>query len=89
MPPGILSSIRRASGLDHLRLSEDVVIFERAEDGGWGASLPDLPGVVSIGESREVVAERIQEAVQAYADELRELGQVLPEPLHAAGTARI
>jgi predicted RNase H-like HicB family nuclease len=27
-------------------VSEYLVIHERAEDGGWGAYLPDLPGVV-------------------------------------------
>lgn len=25
-------------------MSEDVVIIERADDGGWGAYLPDVPG---------------------------------------------
>lgn len=50
--------------------------------------LPDLPGVVALGDSRSEVAERIQEALEAYADEMRSLGRELPRPLHAAGTAR-
>lgn len=50
VPVGTLSGIRRASGLEHLRVSEYVVIFEQADDGGWGAYLPDLPGVVALGE---------------------------------------
>jgi hypothetical protein len=33
-------------------LSEYVVIYEQAPDGGWGAYLPDLPGVVALGASR-------------------------------------
>ncbi len=28
-------------------VSEYIVIYEQAEDGGWGAYLPDLPGVVA------------------------------------------
>ena len=30
-------------------MSEYVVIYEQAEDGGWGAYIPDLPGVVALG----------------------------------------
>jgi predicted RNase H-like HicB family nuclease len=67
-------------------MSEYVVVFERAEDGGWGAYLPDLPGVVALGTTRDEVASRIREAVDAYAQEMVELGQALPEPVAATGT---
>jgi predicted RNase H-like HicB family nuclease len=67
-------------------MSEYVVVFERAEDGGWGAYLPDLPGVVALGRSREDVASRIQEAVDAYAREQAEFGRPLPAPIAATGT---
>lgn len=70
-------------------MNEYVVVFEQAEDGGWGAYLPDLPGVVALGETREEVAARIQEALEAYADEMRSLGQELPAPLHTTGTAQV
>ena len=33
-------------------MSEYIVIYEQADDDGWGAYLPDLPGVVAIGVSR-------------------------------------
>ena len=69
-------------------MSEYIVIFEQAEDGGWGAYLPDLPGVVALGDSRAEAEERIQEALQAYADEMRSLGRALPVPAHAAGTVQ-
>lgn len=67
-------------------MSEYVVIYELAEDGGWGAYIPDLPGVVALGTTRTEVAERIQEALSAYADDLRRRGRSLPAPHHAAGT---
>jgi predicted RNase H-like HicB family nuclease len=67
-------------------MSEYVVIFERADDGGWGAYLPDLPGVVALGATHDEVSERIQEAVEAYAQEMAALGQPLPEPVAATGT---
>jgi predicted RNase H-like HicB family nuclease len=67
-------------------MSEYVVIFERAEDGGWGAYLPDLPGVVALGASRDEVAAGIQEALDAYAEEMRALGRGLPEPVTVSST---
>ncbi len=67
-------------------MSEYVVIYEQADDGGWGAYLPDLPGVVAIGVSRAEAAQRIQEALSAYAEDLRERGKPLPAPHHATGT---
>ena len=67
-------------------MSEYIVIYEQAEDGGWGAYLPDVPGVVALGDSRDEVAERIQEALAAYAEDLQERGESLPEPHHMAGT---
>jgi predicted RNase H-like HicB family nuclease len=67
-------------------MSEYVVIYEQDSDGGWGAYIPDLPGVVALGASREEVAARIGEALSAYAEDVRERGEELPPPHHAAGT---
>ena len=67
-------------------MREYVVVFERADDGGWGAYLPDLPGVVALGTSRDEVAARIQEALDAYVEEMTTLGQRLPDPVAATGT---
>jgi predicted RNase H-like HicB family nuclease len=67
-------------------MSEYVVIYEQAEDGGWGAYMPDVPGVVALGTTRSEVAQRMREALAAYAADARERGQALPTPHHAAGT---
>ncbi len=69
-------------------MSSYVVIFERADDGGWGAYLPDLPGVVALGATRDEVADRIQEALDAYSHEMATLGQSLPTPNAATATIR-
>jgi predicted RNase H-like HicB family nuclease len=65
-------------------MSEYEVIYEEADDGGWGAYLPDLPGVVAIGESRDEVATGIREALSAYVEDRRERGLALSQPHHAA-----
>ncbi|HEY4812055.1 MAG TPA: type II toxin-antitoxin system HicB family antitoxin [Solirubrobacteraceae bacterium] len=62
------------------------VARQLAEDGAWGAYLPDLPGVVALGATRPEVEERTEEALAAYADDLRGRGGSLPAPHHAAGT---
>jgi predicted RNase H-like HicB family nuclease len=67
-------------------LSEYVVIYEQAEDGGWGAYLPDMPGVVALGATREEVTAGIEEALGAYVEDLSERGLALPAPHHAVGT---
>jgi predicted RNase H-like HicB family nuclease len=67
-------------------MSEYVVIYEQSDDGAWGAYMPDLPGVVALGATRSETAERIQEALAAYTDDLRLRGRSLPAPHHATGT---
>ena len=69
-------------------MSDYLVIYERAEDGGWGAYLPDLPGVVALGGTRVEVARRIREALGVYVEEMSELGQNLPAPTTTAETVR-
>ncbi len=64
---------------------EYAVIYERADDGGWGAYIPDLPGVVGLGSTRAESEARIREALEAYASDLRERGQELPAPQHEVG----
>jgi predicted RNase H-like HicB family nuclease len=62
-----------------------LVVYERAEDGGWGAHSPDVEGVYALGESREEVEARMAEALAAHLDYLRETGEPIPEPHTDAG----
>lgn len=66
-----------------------MVIYEQAEDGEWGAYLPDLTGVVALGATREEVTIGIEEALGAYAEDLAERGLDLPAPHHATGTVAV
>lgn len=67
-------------------MNEYMVVIERAEDGGWGAYLPDVPGVVALGTTRDEVSRRIREALGAYAHEMAALGQSLPDPIATSDT---
>ncbi len=55
-----------------------VIVEEGATS--WGAYVPDLPGCVAAGESREEVLRLIREAIEFHLEGLREQGQPFPEP---------
>jgi predicted RNase H-like HicB family nuclease len=55
------------------------VVVEAAET-GFGAYVPDLPGCVAAGASREEVLRLIQEAVGFHIDGLRDAREPIPEP---------
>ena len=46
----------------------------------FGAYVPDLPGCIVAGESREEVLQLIQEAIEFHIEGLKEEGQALPPP---------
>lgn len=56
-----------------------MVVFERGET-SWGAHVPDLPGCVAVGESREEVLRLSREAIEFHIDGLRQDGLPVPPP---------
>ena len=58
---------------------EYVVILEQGES-SYGAYVPDLPGCVAVGESKEEVMELIREAIELHIESLRENGEDIPAP---------
>jgi len=55
-----------------------VVILEQGED-GIGAYVPDLPGCVAVGETKEETLRLIGEAVELHLEALRKDGLLIPE----------
>lgn len=55
------------------------IVIERGAT-SWGATVPDLPGCVAVGESLEEVQALIREAVDEHVAFLRDEGQAVPEP---------
>lgn len=56
------------------------------EDGGWGASSPELPGCVAVGKTRAGVEKLIGEAIPMHIEAMRKVGEPIPEPHHLAGS---
>jgi predicted RNase H-like HicB family nuclease len=55
------------------------VVIEHEGD-AWGAYVPDLPGCVATGSSRQEVEVRIREAIPAHLTLMRQAGEDVPEP---------
>jgi predicted RNase H-like HicB family nuclease len=64
------------------------VIYEKGP-ASWGAYVPDLPGVIAVGESRFEVECLIQDAIALHLDGMREEGLAIPPPSSFAGVVRV
>lgn len=56
-----------------------MVIVEKGDD-SFGTYVPDLPGCVAVGETREEALRLIQEAIEFHLEGMREEGLPIPEP---------
>ena len=61
-----------------------VVIEKGAES--YGAYVPDLPGCVAVGDTRNEVVQLIQDAIELHLQNLRENGDDVP---HRASSVEI
>jgi predicted RNase H-like HicB family nuclease len=68
-------------------VTEYLVIYEQAEDGGWGVYVPDLPGCTSHGDTREEAERNIPEAIQLYLAQLERHGLPVPQATSIPGFA--
>lgn len=56
-----------------------MVVIEKGTT-GYGAHVPDLPGCIAVGETKEEVITLIREAIEFHIDGLREAGEPVPVP---------
>ncbi|HEX5052141.1 MAG TPA: type II toxin-antitoxin system HicB family antitoxin [Planctomycetota bacterium] len=56
-----------------------LVVVERGKD-TWGAHVPDLPGCIAAGKTRDEVLRLIREAVAFHIEGLHEAGETVPIP---------
>lgn len=64
------------------------VIYEKGPT-SWGAYVPDLPGVITVGDTREEVEQLIHEAIEFHLDGLRSAGLEIPTPTSFAGSVEV
>jgi len=64
------------------------VIYDKGAT-SWGAYVPDLPGVISVADSRDEVERLIHEAIEFHLEGLRQEGIAIPVPSSFAGVIEI
>ena len=60
-----------------------MVVVEQGPS-SWGAYVPDLPGCIVAGQSRDEVLQLIREAIEVHLEGLKEEGEPIPAP-HSSG----
>lgn len=65
-----------------------LVVVEQG-DTGFGAYVPDLPGCIAAGDTREEVLNLIQEAIEFHIEGLKEQGNPVPHPASTAQVVQV
>ena len=64
------------------------VIVEKGPT-SWGACVPDLAGVITVGDSRDEAEQLIQEAIEFHLEGMRQEGLAIPAPASFAGAVEV
>jgi len=64
------------------------VIYEPGER-NWSAYVPDLPGCIATGATREDVERLIREAIEFHLEGMKLHGEPVPEPTVEAGLVEV
>ncbi|MCH8317359.1 MAG: type II toxin-antitoxin system HicB family antitoxin [Bacteroidetes bacterium] len=64
------------------------VIYEQGPK-SWGAYVPDLPGCVAVGDSKNEVAKLIKEAIEFHLEGMKKDKEPIPKPSSFAGVVSV
>ncbi|MQA16623.1 MAG: type II toxin-antitoxin system HicB family antitoxin [Pseudonocardiaceae bacterium] len=62
------------------------IIIEQADDGGYGAWSPDVPGCIALGDTEAEALAEMTNAIRLHLDLMRERNEPLPEPSTVSAT---
>lgn len=60
----------------------------QSEGGGYVATVPDLPGCMSDGQTMQEAIENVQDAIECWKEAAAEEGRPIPDPFSASGQWR-
>lgn len=71
------------------QLSYPVIVSPLPEEdgGGFVATVPDLPGCISDGDTPQEALANVQDAIEAWLEAARDLGRSIPPPSQVAAIA--
>ena len=72
-----------------VRVRMDYVVIIEKGDSSFGAYVPDLPGCVAVGETREEAMKLIREAIEFHIEGLKEDGLPVPVPSSTIQTVHV
>ena len=82
-----LGGLRRRSEGNPIVKPQDYEIAIRplteAQGGGFGATVPDLPGCMADGETPQEALEAVYDAILCWMEAAEEMGRPVPQPRHA------
>ena len=65
-----------------------LVVVEKGPT-SFGAYVPDLPGCVAVGDTKEEVLALIREAIELHLEDLKEGGEPIPHPSSTSALVEI
>lgn len=68
---------------------EYTIIIHEAEEGGFWAEVPALPGCFAQGETIEQTIENAKEAMKSHIEGLKEEGQPIPKEENIVATVKV
>lgn len=57
-----------------------LIVIEGNDEAGFSAYVPDLPGCVATGETRESVEREMHDVIAFHLEGLQQAGEPIPEP---------
>ena len=69
-------------------MREYTVIYEQGPD-NWSAFVPDLPGCIATGKTRQQIEQQIREAIEFHIEGMRRHGEAVPDPTIEAGKVAV
>jgi predicted RNase H-like HicB family nuclease len=69
-------------------MKQYTVIYESVAN-NWSAYVPDLPGCIATGKTRDDTERMIREAIEFHIEGLIEHGQPIPDPSVEAGVVSV
>ena len=67
---------------------EYIVILERGKT-SYGAYVPDLPGCVAVGETKDDALRLIREAIDGHISQMKKDGLSVPEPSSSTESVKV
>jgi predicted RNase H-like HicB family nuclease len=65
-----------------------LVVVEKGPT-SFGAYVPDVPGCIAVGDTREEVLASIHEAIEIHLEGLKQDGAPIPPPISSSGVVEV